>query len=358
MARGRAVALLSGGLDSRLAVKLMLEQEIEVLGVNFVTPFCTCTAQGCRSEAREAAGQLGIPLKVVNNSDGLLKAVKNPRFGHGRGLNPCLDCRVLGFERAAEYMREVEATFLVTGEVLGQRPMSQRRRAMEMIEREAGLEGRVVRPLSARHMPPTEPEREGVIDRSRLLGLTGRSRRPQMDLAEDLGINDYPCPAGGCLLTDRTFAARLAALLEEFPDASMPQVTLLKAGRHFRSSVGQWMIVPREDLENRRLFNLRNALSAVVEAVDVGGPQGGIMTRGKPADATIHEAAALVARYGQGRDREAVAVRAQAPDGSWELLVEVSPVEGAALADSLEKVGEGRRLVREGGRAGVWTTGC
>lgn len=339
MARGKAVALLSGGLDSRLAVKLMLEQGVEVAAINFVTPFCTCTAQGCRSEAREAAAQLGVSLKVANNSEALLQAVRKPRFGHGRGLNPCLDCRILSFKKAAEYMQEVGASFIVTGEVVGQRPMSQRRRAMDIIEKESGLSGKVLRPLSARHFPPTEPEEQGLVDRSKLLAISGRGRKEQMALAEEMGINDYPCPAGGCLLTDPRFAARLGELLEEYPDLTMPQVTLMKAGRHFRSSVGQWIIVPREDLENRRLFNLRHVLAAVLEAADTGGPQGGVMTAGEPAEKTLLEAAALVARYGQGRDRDRVCIRVYAPDEAWERFIEVSPAEGARLAEELPKIG-------------------
>ncbi len=339
MPRGKAVALLSGGLDSRLAVKMVVDQGIEVVAVNFVTPFCTCTSHGCRSEARLAALQLGVPLKVMNNSEALLGAVRHPKHGHGRGLNPCLDCRILSFKRAAEYMEQVGATFIVTGEVVGQRPMSQRRKAMDIIEEEAGLTGRVLRPLSARHLPPTQPELSGLIDRERLLGIVGRGRREQMDLAAEMGINDYPCPAGGCLLTDPVFAARLGVLLHEYPQVAMPQVTLMKAGRHFRSSVGEWIIIPRDDLENRRLFNLRHALSAVLEAQEVGGPQGGVMTRGTPSEVTLHEAAALVARYGQGREREEVDVLAYAPDDSWQRSLVVSPEEGARLAERLEKIG-------------------
>ncbi|MHB0981164.1 MAG: hypothetical protein ACYC5Q_14050 [Thermoleophilia bacterium] len=340
MARGKAVALLSGGLDSRLAVRLMVDQDIEIAAINFVTPFCTCTAQGCRSEAREASRQLGVPLKVANNSEALLEAVKHPKHGHGRGLNPCLDCRILSFRKAGEYMEEIGATFLVTGEVVGQRPMSQRRRAMDIIEAESGLTGRILRPLSAQHFPPTEPETAGIVDRAKLLAFSGRGRKEQMALAEEMGINDYPCPAGGCLLTDPGFASRLRELLEEFGDPSMPQVTLLKAGRHFRSSAGQWVIVPRDDLENRRLHNLRHVLSAVLEAEGVGGPVAGVMSSGEAVDTTLREAAALVARYGQGRDSASVTVRAYAPDESWVRVIEVSPAEGARLAEQLPKVGE------------------
>src|SRR5680860_1518330 len=293
----RAVALLSGGLDSHLAVKLVLDQGVEVHAINFVTPFCTCTAQGCRSEARGAAEQLGIPLKVANNSRPLLEAIKSPRFGYGRGLNPCLDCRVISFERAAAYMEEIGASFLVTGEVLGQRPMSQMRRSIETIEKESGLKGRILRPLSAHHFPPTEVEKEGLIDRDKLLLISGRSRRIQIDVAEELVVNDYPCPAGGCLLTDPDFSDR-----------------------------------------HRRLKNLKHVLSAVLDTVDIVGPTAGIMTPVAVTEGTLKEAAALLSRYGKGRDREKVTVRAEAVDGSWKTEMTAAPREGARLAESLERV--------------------
>ncbi|GAB4248727.1 MAG: hypothetical protein Kow00129_09490 [Thermoleophilia bacterium] len=349
MPNTRAVALLSGGLDSRLAAKMVLEQGIELYGVNFVTPFCTCTAQGCRSEARSAAADLGIPLKVLNNSEPLLEAVKAPRFGFGRGANPCLDCRVISFTRAAGYLEEIGGSFLVTGEVLGQRPMSQRREAIELIERETGLAGRILRPLSAHHFPPTLPERQGLVDRAQLLALAGRSRRPQMRLAEDLGVNDYPCPAGGCLLTDPTFGRRLKELLVRFPDPQMPQVTLLKAGRHFLTSEGDWLIIPREELEDRRLRNLRHALSVTARGVGFEGPTAGFLTAGPPGPRSLQEAADLVARYGKGREQTVVPVELHIENGrenvgpaaghaSLPPRLSGSPARGRELAEILPRL--------------------
>ncbi|MDR3077330.1 MAG: hypothetical protein LBV15_01025, partial [Planctomycetota bacterium] len=253
----KALLLLSGGLDSTLAGKMLLELGVEVEAVNFTSPFCRCTPKsfGC-SAAKLAADTLGIPVRMLVKGEDYLEIVKHPRHGRGSGMNPCLDCRIFTFRRARELMPETGADFIATGEVLGQRPMSQRGRAMELIEREAGLEGLVVRPLSAQLLPPSRPEREGRLDRSRLLAIQGRSRREQMTLAKDRGIDDYPCPAGGCLLTDPEFAARLRELLAREPSCGLNDVLLLSRGRHFRLPGGAKAVVGRNEEENLRLENL------------------------------------------------------------------------------------------------------
>jgi tRNA-specific 2-thiouridylase len=210
----RAIALLSGGLDSTLAVKLILEQGIEVEAMNFVTPFCTCNRQG-RCEAQHVADRFDLPVKVIGLVEEFFQVVRRPRYGYGSGMNPCLDCRILMFFRARERMEEVDAVFVFTSEVLGERPMSQRREAMRLIERESGLDGWLLRPLSARLLPPTIPEKEGLVDRDKLLAIEGRSRKPQMALAEQYHINDYSCPAGGCRLTDPGFARRMRDLVRQ-----------------------------------------------------------------------------------------------------------------------------------------------
>ena len=191
-----AIGLLSGGLDSTLAVKLMLNQDIEVMVLNFITPFCTCTKKGCKHEASRIANEFGIVIKVIAAGDDYIKVVRNPKHGYGKNMNPCIDCRTFMLKKAKEYMEEIGASFLFTGEVLGQHPMSQRREAMTLIEKEAGLEGLILRPLSAQFLEPTIPEKEGLIDREKLLGIRGRLRKPQMELTEELGIKDYQCPAG------------------------------------------------------------------------------------------------------------------------------------------------------------------
>jgi len=181
----KAIALLSGGLDSTLAVKLILDQGIEVEALNFVTPFCTCNRRG-RCEAAHIAERFGIFLKIIPLTEEFFQVVRRPKYGYGSGMNPCLDCRILMLTKAREYMEKVGAKFVFTGEVLGERPMSQRRGAMRIIERESGLDGRLLRPLSVKLLPPTIPEKEGIVDRRKLLAIRGRSRKGQMALAEDM----------------------------------------------------------------------------------------------------------------------------------------------------------------------------
>jgi len=187
----KAIALLSGGLDSRLAVKLVQEQGVELIALNFVTPFCNCTAKSsCKTEARKASEEFGVALKVVPLFDEFMAVVKAPKYGYGSGMNPCLDCRILMFRKAGDMMVELGASFIVTGEVLGERPMSQRLDAIRIIERDSGLAGLIVRPLSARLFEPTIPEKKGWVDRTRFLSISGRSRKPQIKLAEELDIGE------------------------------------------------------------------------------------------------------------------------------------------------------------------------
>ena len=305
----RAVALLSGGLDSLLAIRLVLEQGVAVEALNFVGPFCTCTPKGRSCSAAESAvRQLGVPLRVIGTGAEFLEIVKHPPHGYGRSMNPCLDCRILMFRKAAEVMRERRARFLVTGEVLGERPMSQRLEAMRLIEREAGVEGLVLRPLSARLLEPSIPEREGWVDRSRLLAIRGRSRRPQLALAREYGLKDFPCPAGGCLLTDRGFAARLRDLMAFKPDFDLHDVQFLKVGRHFRLSEKARAVVGRNETENARLLGLARRDDLLLEAADAPGPL--TVVRGTPDDAALRLAAALTARYGKQRNDPLVRIRA------------------------------------------------
>ncbi len=257
----RAVGLLSGGLDSTLAAKLLIDQGIEVYAVNFTSPFCTCTPKsaGCASVVTAVRQLGGIPLKRIGMGREYLDLVRAPMHGYGRGMNPCIDCRILNLKRAADYMREIGAQFLFTGEVLGQRPMSQHRRSLDLIGEESGLGDILLRPLSARALDPTLPERERWVDRDRLLAIAGRSRKPQISLAKTNGIHDYACPAGGCLLTDENFAARLREYFRAVAAPTIADMPLLKIGRHYRTPKGDWIIVTRNESEGERVGAMNRA---------------------------------------------------------------------------------------------------
>jgi len=297
----KAVTLLSGGLDSTLAAKVVMEQGIELEALNFMTLFCTCTHRGATCLASQKAVEtLGIPLRVFNVSEEYLSVVKDPSHGYGRNMNPCIDCRIFMLKKAKAYMQDSGAAFIVTGEVLGQRPMSQRKDAMRLIEREAELEGFILRPLSAHVLPMTIPEKEGWVDREKLLKFQGRSRKPQIKLAEHYGIRDYPCPAGGCLLTDPGFAKRMRDLMLHKPDFSLNDVHLLKVGRHFRLSDGVKLVVGRNEEENQKIETFAHSRDILFKVSGFPGPLS--LLRGKVNEGDIEKAAAVTAHYSKAKD--------------------------------------------------------
>lgn len=298
----KAVALLSGGLDSTLAIKTMLDQGVDITAVNFISPFCLCNRRsgGCCNEASRAAKIFGIKLKIMPTDENYIRLVKNPKFGYGRNMNPCLDCRIYMHRLARKYMEQIGASFLVTGEVVGQRPMSQRKDTLRIIEKESGLEGLVVRPLSAQLLPPTMPEKEGVIDRAKLLSISGRGRKPQIELARNSGINDYPCAAGGCLLTDANFARRLKELFAHQDLPSYRDLRLLRLGRHFRVRPELKLVVGRNEEENKSLQQLRGHEYALVSPLDFAGPA--ILVCGPSEDGAIEVAASLIFAYSKKND--------------------------------------------------------
>jgi len=291
----KAVALFSGGLDSMLAIKLMLEQGIEVYALNFLTVFCTCTSKGCMHQATKAAKELGVPLKVMNITEEYMQVVKNPKYGRGRNMNPCIDCRVFTFKKAKDFMEEIKASFVITGEVLGERPMSQRRQAMEIIEKHSGLEGLIVRPLSARLFEPTIPEKTGIVDRNKLLDIQGRRRDEQISLAAQFGINDYPCPAGGCLLTDKGFSDKLNDLFKYSPNYDINDLHLLKVGRQFRMSEKAKLFVGRDEEENKRLLNFSRPGDFIFDVLDIPSPIG--LVRGSIIESEIQLISSIITRY-------------------------------------------------------------
>jgi len=291
----KALALLSGGLDSILAVKLILNQGIEVEAVNFFTPFCLYNRKSEREyEAKKAADKLGVKLKILNVADDYLEVVKAPKHGYGKNMNPCIDCRIFMHKKAKEYMEQIGASFIITGEVLGQRPMSQHRAALKITERESGLEGLVLRPLSAKLLLPTIPEKEGWVKRQELLEISGRSRKPQIELAAILGIKDYPCSAGGCLLTDSGFAKRIKDLIS-YKELNLANVNLLKIGRHFRLSEDAKLAVGRNEEENKHLLNLAREEDYLFFPLEIAGPTA--LGRGHFDDKLIQLSCSMVCRY-------------------------------------------------------------
>jgi tRNA U34 2-thiouridine synthase MnmA/TrmU len=253
----KAIALISGGLDSILAARLIKEEGIDILPLNFKIPFYHLDKTASSKEQNrisQVADNLGSDLKIVDISDDFLKLLENPEHGFGANMNPCIDCKILMLRKAKELMKELDALFVVTGEVLGQRPMSQHKQALEIIEKKSGLPGLVLRPLSAKLLPLTMPEEKGWVRRNKLLDFNGRRRAPQIELAKAFNIKDYPNAAGGCLLTEPEFSRRLKDLIAH-RELNMNNIELLKVGRHFRISQDTKLIVGRDEKEDRRLVN-------------------------------------------------------------------------------------------------------
>lgn len=321
----KALALLSGGLDSTLAIRVIQEQGIEVIALNFVTVFCRCTSHGsCKLEAVKVSEKFGIPIKVINTTERFLELVKKPKYGYGKNMNPCIDCRINIFRIAGEYMREIGVDFIITGEVLGQRPMSQRKEAMRIIDREANLIGLVLRPLCAKHMEPTIPEKSGLVDREKLLNIRGRSRKDQIQLADVFQIKDYPCSAGGCLLTDPEFAHRMRDLVNTC-DANVNDVNLLKVGRHFRFDSETKVIVGRNEDDNAKIDTLSREGDVLLNLVDMPGPL--TLMRGEITDEKIQTAARLTARYGKSNLLSVVKVSVREIGGNASsTIIEVVPM--------------------------------
>ncbi len=295
----KALALLSGGLDSTLAVKLILDQGIEVEALNFVTPFCLCKKGGCG--ATEVAKKFRIPLKTVNAGKDYLKILRNPKYGYGRNMNPCIDCRIFMLKKAKKYAKETGASFIFTGEVLNERPMSQHWKALNIIEKEAGLEGKILRPLSAKLLPKTEAEKKNWVNREALLDMSGRSRKRQIELAKKFAITDYPCPAGGCLLTYKEYANKLRDLFNHKKRVSLKDVQLLKVGRHFRFGRNK-IIVSRNESENKILVNQKFDADYYFEAQGCGSPIS--LLQGPRTRKSIEATARLTAYYSDQKTGE------------------------------------------------------
>ena len=294
----KAVALLSGGLDSSLAVKIMLEQGIEVEAIAIKTPFCDFDCgKGCGQRVREVADELGIKLKTVYFGEEYIRMLKKPKYGYGSGMNPCIDCRGMMYNAAKEHMKNTHADFIITGEVLFQRPMSQNSRALHVIEKETSMEGRVLRPLSAKHLPLTDAEKMGLVKRENMCDIKGRSRKGQLTLAKHFGISDPPNAAGGCLLTDPAFSKRVKDIMDHSDDVpTLNDIELLKVGRHFRLTADAKLVVGRNKTENEVITALATEDDIVIEAKDYVGPS--CILRCKEYDHTLLiRCAAIALRY-------------------------------------------------------------
>jgi len=323
----KAVALISGGLDSLLAARVVMEQGVHVEGINFYTGFCVeghthairkqDRAKPKRNNALWSAEQLGIKLHIVDIIEDYKDVVINPRHGYGANLNPCLDCKIFMVDKAREWIEEHGFDFIITGEVVGQRPMSQRKDTMPVIAHDSGAGDRLVRPLSAKNLPATLPETRGWLDRDKLYGFNGRSRKPQMALAERFGFEDYAQPAGGCcFLTDKQYSVKLDDLwaTRGSREYDLDDIMLLKVGRHLRPRPNFKIIVGREEGENHFLEGYRKRFIHMIP-ISHTGPL--VLLDGEVSAADVELAARLTARFSQGRDAEQV-------------TIEVKPLDAAA----------------------------
>ncbi len=324
----KAVALLSGGLDSSLAVRIMLEQGVDVEAVAVKTPFCDFDCgKGCGHRVKEVADELGIKLKTVYFGEEYLNMLKNPKYGYGSGMNPCIDCRGMMYKAAKEHMKKTNADFIITGEVLLQRPMSQNNRALQIIEKETGMESKVLRPLSAKHLPATDAEKMGLIKRENMCDIKGRSRKGQLALAKHFGISDPPNAAGGCLLTDPSFSKRVKDIIDHSKDVpTLNDVELLKVGRHFRITDGAKLVVGRNKDENEIIKALVTDSDMIIEVKDFVGPT--CILRSKNHDISLlRTCAEIAARYSDAPKQEVSTVSLTSKDYTSEMKVMPADIE-------------------------------
>ncbi len=328
-----------------LAARVVMDQGVHVEGLNFFTGFCveghTHAIRKTRSKAPKrnnalwVAEQLGIKLHIIDVIDEYKQVVLNPKHGYGTHLNPCLDCKIFMVNKALAwgFMEARGFDFIITGEVMGQRPKSQRKHSLPLVARESGAEDRLLRPLCARHLPETLPEREGWVDRSGLYGFHGRNRKPQLALARELGFSDWAQPAGGCcFLTNEAYAAKLSDLwrAQGERDYDLDDIMLLKVGRHLRPAPSHKLILGREEGENRYLEGYRKRFIAL-RPVSHEGPL--CLVDGNPTQADLVLAARVLARYSQGRDADRVQVSVDQPDGSGQVLA-VAPLPACEVPDA------------------------
>ena len=296
----RALAMISGGLDSTLAAKLIMNQGIDVIGICFKSYFFG------PKNAEKMTKQISIPLVVVDFSKEHLKMVRNPKHGYGKNMNPCIDCHAMMMSYSGRLLEEYGADFIITGEVLNQRPMSQNKAALDVVRKESGYTDKILRPLCALNLDPTKMELEGIVEREKLVKISGRSRKVQMELAEKWGIVDYPSPAGGCKLTDPNFSKRLHDLLELDKSPSEEAINLLKFGRHMRISKNAKIISTRNGDEEQEIKKYLKEAELIFFTKEYNGSM--IIITGNPGAEDIDFAARVARRYSKGKNQEDVVV--------------------------------------------------
>jgi len=309
----RAIGLFSGGLDSILAVKVIQSQGIEVIGLAFVSPFFNAYL------AQKAAKEIDIALIIEDFTKDHFQIVKDPPHGYGKTMNPCIDCHALMFKMAGELMQKKGFDFIFTGEVLNERPMSQNRQSLQVVARASGFEKYILRPLSAKLLEVTEPEEKRLVDRQALLDIQGRSRKRQISLAQEFKVQEYPNPAGGCLLTDKSFSNKLRELLEHNIDPAYFELKLLRFGRHVRLSKYSKLVVGRDQIENGIIekFIIENSFVLRTEAVP--GPV--CLLFGNDARECLEAAAGICASYSDAKDEEPCIVRCEQADKERKITV-------------------------------------
>ena len=299
----RALAMISGGLDSILAAKLIKEQGIEVIGICFKSYFFN------EENAKRMTKQIGIQLEVIDFSEEHFDMVRDPKHGWGKNMNPCIDCHSMMMRYSGELLEKFNADFIITGEVLNQRPMSQNRSALDVVKRQSGFSDKILRPLCAKNLKETPMEVEGLVDREKLLDFSGRNRKPQMALAEKWGIKDYPSPAGGCKLTEPNYSIRLKDILDTKEDVTEKDIHFLKYGRHFVSENKTKVIVSRTGEEGEQIKQLLNNKDIMFFTSNFNGAMVIIPEGNNPTDDDLTFACRLAVRYSKGKDEELVRVK-------------------------------------------------